>query len=198
MEAFAKSTIADETKNKLKRILYEDILNTPVIDQVRIIQDIAIVEKEIFTSIQNGEKRYYKPAKIKSATAYDNPMIIQGVKAAMAYNELHEPGTEAIDLTARNSVDIIKVEITPKNIAQIQEDHPHVYEKAMNLMQNNKFFKSGIDAISLPLNEPVPDWVLPFVRYAEIINDNVGKFPLESLGLYRGNPNNNSTNIVCF
>ena len=198
MEVFAKSTVAASTKEKLKKILYEDILNTPVVDQVRIIKDIAIVEKEIFLSIQSGEKKFYKPARIKSASAYDDPMRIQGVKAAYAYNELHEHGTEAIDLTTRNSVDIIKVDINKKNIEKIKDSHPEVYNKAIHLMGTSKFFNAGIDAISLPLNEAVPSWILPFVRYSEIINDNVGKFPLTSLGLRRGNNNNNTTNIIAF
>lgn len=198
LEAFTKSTMATETKTKLKKILYEEILNTPVVDQVRVIKALAIVEKEIFNSIQSGEKKYYKPAKIRSASAYTDPMRIQGVKGAYAYNQLHQDGTEAFDLTERNSVDIVKVEITKKNIDRIKESYPDVYEKAVRLMENNKFYMTGIDAISIPLNESVPGWVLPFVRYSEIINDNIGKFPLESIGLYRGNQNNNATNIISF
>lgn len=198
MEAFTKSTTAKDTKEKLKKILYEDILNTPAIDQANIISKIAIVEKEIFDSIQRGEKKFYKPVKVKSVSAYEDPMRIQGIKASLAYNELHEPGTEALDMSARNSIDVIKVEITKNNIGLIKDDYPYVYERAMNLLENNQYYKSGIDAIGLPLNEPVPKWVLPFVRYAEIINDNVAKFPLESVGLKRGNGYNNSTNIISF
>lgn len=198
MEAFAKSTIAEETRNKLKKVLYEDILNTPAVDQVKVIKSIAAVEKQIYDSIQHGEKTFYKPAKVKSASAYGDPMRIQGIKASMAYNALHETGTEAIDLTIRNSVDIVKVEITKKNVGLIEESHPEVYRKAVELMNTNKYYAGGIDSIAIPMNEPVPDWILPFIRYAEIINDNVSKFPLESIGLYRGNPHNNSTNIVAF
>lgn len=196
MEAFAKSTISDDTKTKLKKILYEDILNTPMIDQALVLRKIAIVENDIYKSIQNGEKLYYKPVKIRSASGYSDPMRIQGIKASIAYNELHEPDTEAIDLTIRNSVDIVKVEINKKNIGIIEEDFPGVYHRAITLMANNKYYAAGIDAIAIPLNEIVPAWVLPFVRYAEIINDNVAKFPLESIGLNRGNDHNNSTNIL--
>lgn len=197
MEAFVKSTINKTTQEKLKAILYEDILNTDTIDQVAVVKKIAMIEKEIYNSIRNGEKVYYKPAKIRSASAYEKPMFIQGVKAAVAYNALHEQGTEAIDTTIRNSIDIVKVEITKRNIDKIAESHPEVYAKACALLETPEF-KSGIEAIAIPVNEPVPQWVLPFVRYAEIINDNVGKFPLESIGLYRGNANNNATNIVSF
>jgi hypothetical protein len=197
MEAFVKSTMSETTQNKLKKILYEDILNTPTIDQVNVVKKIAMVEKEIYDSIGRGEKDYYKPVKIRSASSYEKPMFIQGVKASVAYNALHEDGTEAIDTTVRNSLDIVKVEITKKNINKIAESYPEVYNKALQLL-DDEYFKAGIDAIAIPANEPVPGWILPFVRYAEIVNDNVGKFPLESIGLYRGNPNNNSTNIISF
>ena len=197
MEAFVKSSMAEETRTKLKKILYEDILKCEQIDQIKVIKDIAIMEKEIYNSIQNGDKKYFKPVKIKSQSAYEDPMRIQGIKAACVYNALHEEGTEALDLTVRNSVDVVKVEITPRNIDLIKDTHPLVYDKAMELFKT-KEFSVGIDAVAIPINEPVPEWVKPFIRYAEIINDNVSKFPLESIGLYRGNANNNATNIISF
>lgn len=198
MEAFVKSTMNPNTQARLKKILYEDIMKTPVPDQVVIIKKIAILEKDIFNSIQAGKKEYYKPVKVRSASAYEKPMSIQGIKASLAYNALHEPDTEAIDTTIRNSVDIIKVDMNPKNLDKIKETFPGVYQRAMDFISGNQYYKAGIEAIAIPLNEPVPEWVLPFVRYAEIINDNVGKFPLESVGLSRGNANNNATNMVQF
>ena len=198
MDAFNKSTTNAAIKERLKRVLFEDILDTPVIDQIRVIKNIAIIEKEIFNSIQSGKKEFYKPAKIKSVSAYVDPMRIQGIKAAIAYNALHEEGTETIDLTVRNSIDIAKVDINPKNIDQIKESHPDVYAKAVRLMASDKTFGTGIDCVAIPINEPVPEWVLPFIQYTEIISDNVGNFPLESIGLVRGNPSNNKSNMVAF
>ena len=197
MEAFVKSTSNPAVQERLKKILYEDILNTEAIDPIQVLRDIAKTEKKIFDSISNGEKKYFKPAKVKSLSAYENPMRIQGIVASYAYNQLHEPGTESLDLDSRNSVDIIKVEITKKNIHLIQETHPYVYDKAIELMKTDEY-SDGIGAIALPLNEPVPNWVIPFIQYKEIINDNVSGFPIESIGLYRGNDNNNSTNIISF
>lgn len=197
MEAFVKSSMAEETRTRLKKILYEDILNCEYIDQVKVLKDIAMIEKEIHDSILAGDKKFFKPAKVKSQSAYEDPMRIQGIKASCAYNALHEHGTEALDMTIRNSIDIVKVEMTPRNIDIIKESHPEVYEKAMALFRT-KEFENGIDAMAIPINEPVPEWVKPFIRFGEIINDNVSKFPLESIGLFRGNPNNNSTNMISF
>ena len=197
MEAFVKSSMAEETRSRLKKVLYEDILSGEYVDQVKVIQDIAQIEQDIYESIMRGDKKFYKPVKIRSQSGYEDPMRIQGIKAACAYNALHEEGTESFDLTIRNSIDIIKVEMTPRNIDLIKEEFPDVYEKALELFKIRQF-SAGIDSIAIPINEPVPEWVKPFIRYAEIINDNVSKFPLESVGIHRGNDANNVTNIVSF
>ena len=198
MDAFNKSTSNDAIKERLKKVLLEDIMKTPVIDQVRVVKSIAIIEKEIFNSIQSGKKEFYKPAKVKSTAAYADPMRIQGIKASVAYNALHQEGTETLDLDSRNSIDIAKVDINLKNIDRIKDEFPDVHDKAIALMKSNKAFADGIDCIAIPYNEEVPAWVLPFVRYEEIISDNVGNFPLESIGLERGANTNNKTNIVRF
>lgn len=198
MDAFNKSTSNDAIKIRLKRVLFNDILDTPVIDQIAVVKSIATIEKEIFNSIQEGKKEFYKPAKIKSTSAYVDPMRIQGIKAAIAYNAMHQTGTETINLDQRNSIDIAKVNIDMKNIDRIKDEFPDVYEGAVHLMTTDKAFASGIDTIAIPINEPVPKWVLPFVAYEEIINDNVGNFPLESIGLTRENPNNNRSTLVKF
>ena len=89
MDAFNKSTTNAAIKERLKKVLFNEILDTPVIDQIKVVKSIATIEKEIFNSIQSGKKEFYKPAKIKSTSAYADPMRIQGIKAAIAYNALH-------------------------------------------------------------------------------------------------------------
>ena len=197
MDAFVKSSTNPAVQARLKKILYEDILNSEAIDQIQVLRDIAKVEKEIFDSINNGEKRFFKPVKVKSLSSYENPMRIQGIVGSYVYNYLHEPGTEALDLSIRNSVDIIKVDISMKNIDRIKDTHPYVYEKAIELMKT-KEFSTGIDCVALPLNEHVHGWVLPFIEYQVIINDNISGFPIESIGLFRGASTNNSTNMIKF
>lgn len=197
MDAFVKSSMNPAIQERLKKILYEDILNTEAIDQIRVLRDIAKVEKEIFDSINNGEKRFFKPVKVKSLASYENPMRIQGIVASYAYNELHEPGTEALDMSIRNSVDVVKVDMNAKNIDRIRDSFPYVYEKAIKLFQT-KEFANGISAIAIPLNESVPGWILPFIEYQVIINDNISGFPIESIGLFRGAQTNNSTNMISF
>lgn len=197
MDAFVKSTMNPTIQAKLREILYNDILNSDSINPVTVLKHIAQTEKEIYDSINNGEKKYYKPAKVKSLSSYENPMRIQGIMASYAYNALHEHGTEAIDMSIRNSVDIVKVDINKKNVDRIRDSFPDVYAKAVELLKTPEY-EGGINAIAIPLNEPVPKWVLPFVEFAEIINNNISGFPIESIGLMRGPQTNNSTNIINF
>ena len=197
MPAFVKSSMNPSIQEKLKKVLYEDILNSEAIDQIKVLRDIAMIEKDIYDSIHNGEKKFFKPVKVKSLSSYENPMRIQGIVASYAYNALHEPGTEALDLSIRNSVDVVKVDMNPKNIDRIRDSYPDVYQKAIELFKT-KEFSTGITSIALPVNEQVPGWVLPFIEYAIIINDNISGFPIESIGLQRGPSTNNSTNMIKF
>ena len=196
MDAFVKSSSNEAIRARLKKILFEDILDSEYIDQIQVLRDIAKVEKDIYDSINRGEKIFFKPVKVKSLSSYENPMRIQGIVASVAYNALHQAGTEALDLSIRNSIDVVKVDMNPKNIDRIRETFPDVYEKAVALFNSEKYFATGISSIAIPLNEPVPGWVLPFIEYAEIINNNISGFPIESIGLVRGADRNNSTNSV--
>ena len=197
MDAFVKSSTNPAIQERLKKVLYEDILNAENIDQIKVLKDIAIIEKEVFESINKGEKKFFKPVKVKSLSSYENPMRIQGISASYAYNALHEPGTESLDLSIRNSIDVVKVDINMKNIGTIKDTYPSVYEKAVKLL-GTKEYSTGITSMAIPVNEQVPGWVLPFIEYQTIINDNISGFPLESIGLKRGASTNNSTNIIRF
>ena len=124
-------------------------------------------------------------------------MRIQGIKASVAYNAIKTDDMDPIDLEARNSIDIIKMDMNLKNIDRIKETYPGVYEKAVALM-GTKEYDGSIDALALPANENIPEWAIPFIKYYEIINDNIALFPLEAIGIYRGGKSNNYTNIINF
>jgi hypothetical protein len=194
--SMAKSSMSESTREALKKILYEDILNTPSIDQFKIIKHVAVLEKKIINSLYDGSKEFYKPVTIKAASSYQDPMRIQGIKASIVWNALRDESLEAINLDERNAVDIAKVKINPNTLLDIKDKHPDVYEKAMKLMEQ-KAFKGGIDSIAIPLNVAVPDWLLDLIDYNTIVNDNVGGFVYDSVGIKRfGRTRVNYTNIL--
>ena len=194
--AINKPPLTQEMRTELKKILYEDILNAPVIDQVNVIKKLAILEKKIYKSLREGEKKYYKSVTIKSLNAYDDPMRQQGVKASVVYNAIKDDNMEPIDLTARNAVDIVKVNINSSNVEIIKEDYPETYNKILNLLQD-QIYKGNINAVALPKDIKVPDWLTFFIDYNTIINNNLTSFPLESIGVSKmNNTNINYSNII--
>lgn len=194
----SKVGIPESTSKQLSDIIEYDILRNDFVDQIDIIRKFATLEKQIYNSIAQGDKKYHKPARIKSASYYDNPMIIQGVKASIAYNEIRSKEEEYIDLEERNTVLIIKTKIDKKNCNSISKSFPHHYLRLVSLLER-KEFKNGITSIAIPLNSPIPEWIKPFIDYTTIIEDNLKSFPLEELGISR--QKNNSvvnSNIVSF
>ena len=213
IESLKKSSKPLRTRKALKKILLEDILKTPVIDQLKFVKDIAILEHEIVDNIRNGSREYYKPVTIKSASSYDDPMRIQGIKASIAWNFLSS-GTEypSIDVRERNAIDIVKVKIDRSTIDKIKETYPDIYGNMIEAVDDetfktyikdpktgkkDKLSSNDIDAVALPLDVELPKWLEPFIDYDSIIADNLAGFPYESIGIQRFNRKNvNATNIV--
>ena len=242
IEAIHKSSKPLSTRKALKKILLEDILKTPVIDQLRFIKDIAIFEKQIMDSVKSGSKEYYKPVTIKSMSAYDDPLRIQGIKASIAWNMIKPSEAEGINLEERNAVNIAKVKINKALVDKIRDDFPDIYQNMIDAL-NNEVFKeyvnipktnkkftelvakvkandpdtcnmykievekgevklkklvgSSINAVALPLEVKLPEWLQPFIDYDSIIADNLNGFPYESIGIQRLENNSISySNIV--
>lgn len=193
IECLTKSSISRDTQKALKKILLEDILSCENIDQVKLIKDIAILEKTIYNDLKSGSKKYYKPAVIKSMDNYDNPTRIQGVKAAMVWNHIRGnlPG---FDLGDRNAIDIVKIHTDKAALESIREQYPENYDRIMELLDPKceiycegvkikDVFKGKLETVALPKDLPVPEWIKPLIDYEEIINNNLSGFPLKSVGI---------------
>ena len=203
-----KSTLNDSAKAALQKILYEDILVTDHIDPALIIEKIAILEKDIEESLRSGEKKYFKPLSIKAYSSYEDPMRIQGIKASLVWNKVRDPQLEAIDLDARNTIGVVKVQIDPSNIDRIRDKYPAVYDRFVELFMDQTFFKPGVNedctpkkkeitTLAIPIDVDTPEWVSEFIDYKTIVNDNVGNFPVESVGIRRlGASNINYSTIM--
>nr|DAS97477.1 MAG TPA: DNA polymerase [Caudoviricetes sp.] len=193
-----KVGIPETTSNRLKKILEFDILRNSFIDQVDIIKKFAILEKEIYESLKSKDKSFHKPARIKSMYAYKKPMSIQGIKASVAYNEIKDKEEENIDLEGRNSILVIKTNITSKNADLIAESHPNHYLRLIELLKDENF-KGEVSSIAIPSDVEIPDWIVPFIDYISIIQDNLRSFPLEEIGISKLDSKNITyTNIIQF
>lgn len=210
IEAIHKSSKPLSTRKALKKILLEDILRTPVPDQLKFIKDIAVLEHNIIDSIRSGSKEYFKPATVKSMSTYDDPLRIQGIKASIAWNFIKPAEVEGLDLNERNAINIAKVHINRANVEDIKDKYPEVYQNMITALDDETFktYTSGnktpkrlisneIGAVAIPINVEVPDWIKDFIDYEAIIEDNLAGFPYESVGIQRmGKENLAYTNIV--
>lgn len=191
-----KSTLSDFTKQELQKILYEDILNTDEIDQLDVLKKLCIFEHKIIDSIRSGKKEYFKPVTVKSMDNYDDPMRIFGMKAELVYNAFKDEDQEALDIRARNNIDVVKIDIDIKDLPDIAERHPDKLAAVEKLL-NEPAWKDGINAVALPLNEKLPEWLFDYVDYTEIINSNMKAFPLDQIGISTiGKDSINYTNIL--
>ena len=193
IDCLVKSSISRDTQKALKKILLEDILTGESPNQLKLIKDLAILEKHIYTDLQSGSKKYYKPLVVKSIDNYTDPLKIQGIKGSIVWNHVRcdLPG---LDLQERNAVDIAKVLITPESLEKIRLDYPEHYEKFFELVDLEKnmkvegkpvkdLFRGKITAIAIPKDVEVPEWLKPLIDYTQIINDNMNGFPVASMGI---------------
>ena len=201
-----KSSTSKDTQKALRKILLEDII-TGKVDQLKLIKDIAILEKTIYTDLKSGSKKYYKPAIIKSMDTYEDPLRIQGVKAAIAWNYVRT-GLPGFDLNDRNPLDIIKINIDKNNVIKIRDQYPDQYNKFCDILDPHtnsiaegiklsNIFKGKLENIAVPKDTPIPEWLIPFIDYDSIILDNLSNFPVESVGLGSfGTKKTNYSNVV--
>ena len=188
-----KSTLSEDIKKKLQHILYEDVLTADKVDQIKVMKQLIIFEKEIYNSIMNKETKYYKPDNIAAINSYKkDPLSVNGILAATIYNEMRTEDMPAINLEERNKIIKIKIDVSKKNVEKIKESHPEEYDKLVRLL-NHPILGSKVTTIGLPVDVAVPDWVLSFVDFTTIINDQLKNFPLDSIGLKR--LNNDSVNV---
>ena len=191
-----KTTLSEDVKQKMQEILYEEILAADRIDQIRVIKKLAILEKQIYDSIMNKETKYYKPDNIAAINSYEAPLSVNGIVAAMVYNEMRNENMPAINLEERNKIIKIKLNLSKKNVDNIKDTYPEEYTKLVALL-NHPTLGAKVNTLALPVDVPVPDWVLAFVDTQAIISDSLKNFPLESIGLNRlENDSVNYSNII--
>ena len=214
-----KSVIPKSTKEALSKILYEDILKSKDVDQLKIINKLAVLEKQIKDTLINGSTEYFKPMKVKSIRSYKNPMSTQQVKGSIIYNLLRDINEPFINLDEQNSVLVVKTKINESILinSRLKENYPDKYNLLLDAFYNNttinikvrdqdypfNFFKNSlpisarvITSIAIPYTIPTPKWLIEFIDFDSIIKENIGAFPLESIGITKLNTNSAYSGII--
>ena len=183
---FAKSSTREETMKYFMNIVKERLLYVKEINISDILRDLEKFEGIILNSLKNGEKSFLIPKSVKELEAYKDPFKEQGVRAVLAWNYLFP----AMLIQLPEKIDIVKVNMrNEKEIEPLKEIDKKIHEKIVkNIFKNpnKKIADKGIEVIAIPRNiEKIPDWILPFIDYDTIVNDNISRFysVLESLGI---------------
>ena len=191
-----KTTLSESVKKKMQEILYEEILTADKVDQIRVMKQLAILEKQIYNNIMDKKTDYYKPDNIAAINTYAAPMSVNGIIAALVYNEMRDENMPMINLDERNKIIKIKINVDKKNVDKIKDLYPVEYEKLVKLL-NHPTLGAKVNTLALPVDVEVPDWVLAFVDIQSIVSDSLKNFPLESIGLKRlDNDSVNYSNII--
>ena len=192
----SKIGIPESTADVLQNILEYDILRNSFVDQIEIFKKLVVLEKQIYQSIKSKSKEHHKPARIKAMSNYKDPMGVQGIKAAYAYNKIKTQLEPTINLNERNTILIIKVNVDEKSVNLIKNDFPEQYKNMMTLLKTSDF-KNGITAIAIPEDIEIPSWIIPLIDYTTIIHDNLRNFPLDEIGMSKNESSNiTHTNIL--
>ena len=162
----------EETRNFIKKCIFEDILTCEgPPDNVKILRKLIDFEDSITSSILKGESKYLKTANIKTADAYSDPMGTGQYKAVYVWNYLF-PDKE-IELPGIAYLIPINLH-KPKDFAQLSVSDPELFEKLMDLFQNNERIKtSGIKNIAIPLDERLPKSLEPYINFDDIVSKNL-------------------------
>lgn len=212
-----KSVVPESTKEALGNILHEDVLRPDYIDQMKIINKLAVLEKTIYDDIYNGGLKYYSPKKLKPFVTYKNPMSTQQVKASIVYNLFRDEDEAYINIDENNSVLIIGVNIDAHALesCKLKESDHEKYEIMRKIIYENpvievsqnkiavKIFNDNlalnsrkITSIAIPRDSQTPKWILEFIDYASIVKDNIGTFPLKSIGITKLDTNSAYSGII--
>lgn len=174
---FVKSSTREETKAYFINLLEEELLYSKEVNVSRILRKLEEFENIIMDSLRSGEKNFLIPKSAKELEAYADPFSQQAIRGVLAWNFIYPDSP--IELPEK--VDIVKTTMdTLDDIESMKETHPEIYDKMeRNIFKNpnDKISKKGAGIIALPRNvEKIPDWLLPFIDYNTIINDNLSRF----------------------
>ena len=182
---FVKSSTREATEKFFKNLIKEHLLSTEEINISNVLKELEKLENIIRISLESGQKDFLIPKSVKELEAYKDPLREMGVRAVLAWNYAYPDNS--IELPEH--IDIIKVNMDENSIEKIKQSEPEIYERIIENIYNNsdkKIREKGVKVIALPRNIPkIPNWIIPFIDYSTIINNNLSTFHgvLDSLGI---------------
>ena len=174
---FMKSSCNASAQKFFEKLAKEKVLECKDISIPDVIKEVQNFEKYVRSTLYEGKKEFLIPCKVKELEAYADPLSEMGIRAVLAWNTCY-PNQ---DIQLPDIVDIVKVKMnTEEDIEDLKYKEPEIYNNIMEGIFNNenpKIRKKGIYVIAIPRNvDSIPEWLLPYINYDDVVNGNISKF----------------------
>lgn len=206
---FIKSNTKPFLREFYTNLATEEILYADNINPNKIFKKMTELKSDIEYGMLHGDSKYYKQSKVKTPDNYKNPFSTQGITAVMLWNTIC-PNAQ-IELPADVNIVPIRSLQQPKpdeskapsnkviydnifknkNILELSEKYPEVYERIHNEIYTNTnplIRYMNMTSIALPKNMDVeiPQYVFDLINYDDIVNNSIQLFlpVMESLGIH--------------
>lgn len=198
-----------ESSAVFKDILKKDMLMSDKIDIPKILNKLQNFQDEMEESLKRGEKRFLKPATVKQPKYYADPLTSQQYRALMNWNIAYPD--KPVELP--DSIYIVKMTMTSrKDLETIRDSHPDIYERLKTEIfesTEKRIADKGVHVLGIPrFEDEIPDWAIPFIDSATIVQDNMKNIvsilevlDIQPLSVTSNAPNNKEiqfSNIVNF
>lgn len=219
---FIKSNTKPYLRDFYTNLANEEILETEKINPNKIFRRMTELKSDIEYGMSHGDSKFYKQAKVKTPENYKNPFSTQGITAVMLWNaicpnmQIELPSDVNIvpikslkmeKPTSKNPQEVLHDDpFKNKNIAELQEKYPEVYERIYNQIYSNTnplIRYMSLSSIALPKNTDIeiPQYVFDLINYDDIVTNSIQLFlpVMESLGIYSVPTTSNTshmTNII--
>ena len=173
---FMKATTSAEAKKRFDEIVKYRILESDLPDVTGILSDLKDFENDIREGIENGDKTFLPLGNAKDLSAFKDPYTQQGLRGALAWNLIY-PDRQ---ISFPSKVSVLKLNVfTLDDIADLQDKEPRIYNIIKNDIFNSpikEFAKKGLQVLSIPSNENIPDWCQPYIDKNTVINSILSQF----------------------
>ena len=183
---FKKSGVTEYVSSKMESIVENRILQPSTIELPGILQDLDEMEREINSSLGNGERKFLLRMNCKNPLAYKNPESMGQYLSVLAWNTIY-PEQE---ITLPDKLDVVLTNIpNAEAIEDMKRTHFYEWDRITRLLLNGpikSFREKGVRYLALPNNiDGIPEFIRPYINYDYIISRNIGTFRpiLESLEL---------------
>ena len=182
---FKKASTSDSASKFFMHVVQDMLLEPENVNIKEVMIELQRFRKEVHDSLEAGERIYLPTGNAKEIEAYDAPESEQSVRGAFAWNVLYPD--KSVELPVKLS--ILKTNIyNLSDVDELRKKNPEMYERIATGIFGDKtgFFvkrgkdgkikTEGLSVIGIPLNEKIPDWVIPHIDYSTVVNSVLAPF----------------------